>query len=270
MIDLHERQREDVAASALGSLDEPARSRTEAHLRGCEACRLLLAEYWAAAALLPRALPVQEPSPAIRERLLARIHDQPHLQQPAAYAAAAAAPPAASYYQAAASRSARRRFWPALAGLAAAALAALVVGVGLERRSGKQTTRIPVNQTRDQTVIAVSPVAPTPSLGRSTLAVTSVRVQPSSGQSSDAFSFTADGYAPFQRVDVFFVAPSGERIIWLNPTTGGSETVADAQGRFGVAFIPATGRVAVADGQWQAHFQPVLGPAQLVSFTVQH
>src|SRR5688572_11711347 len=72
MIDEHERLQEDVAAYALGALDAAERERVEAHLRACDECPRLLAEYRQIGDLLPHALPLQVPPSAVRDELLAR------------------------------------------------------------------------------------------------------------------------------------------------------------------------------------------------------
>lgn len=63
---------DDLAAYALGGLDDPSAILLEDHLGGCAACRAVLAEYQEVATLLPLALPAAAPPAAARGVLLER------------------------------------------------------------------------------------------------------------------------------------------------------------------------------------------------------
>lgn len=72
MNDVHESIQGDLAAYALGALEEEAGGRVRVHLRECAACRAAAHEYEAVAGLLPYALAPAEPPSAVRSALLAR------------------------------------------------------------------------------------------------------------------------------------------------------------------------------------------------------
>ena len=63
MTDEHARFAEDVAAHALGSLEDSERARVVSHVATCAACASLLAEYRAVAGALPMALTPVSPPP---------------------------------------------------------------------------------------------------------------------------------------------------------------------------------------------------------------
>lgn len=137
MIDEHELLREEVAAHALGALDDTARERLEVHLAGCAECRRLLAEYRQTADELPFLLPVESPPANAWERIESRIRGAP-----------AAAPRVAAGIAAAPARpggTSRWRSWldggwgrlvPALAGAAALALVSVLVVALIVRGAG--------------------------------------------------------------------------------------------------------------------------------------
>jgi anti-sigma-K factor RskA len=70
MVEDHERLTQDVAAYALGALDEPDRAALETHLADCSVCRELLAEFQQVAASLPFGLEAEEPPGAVRDNVL--------------------------------------------------------------------------------------------------------------------------------------------------------------------------------------------------------
>ena len=63
----HDELREDLAAYALGALEEPEAERLRAHLEGCEECRRQLRWLEPAVELLPRT--VEQLEPPVRLRL---------------------------------------------------------------------------------------------------------------------------------------------------------------------------------------------------------
>jgi hypothetical protein len=70
--------RGELAAMALGNIEDEARLALQAHLDGCAACRGELAEISAVARVLPDADPAElgttvEPPPALMERVLGRL-----------------------------------------------------------------------------------------------------------------------------------------------------------------------------------------------------
>lgn len=285
MIDLHERLKDDVAAYALGTLDdEQARSRLDAHLSGCDECRQLLDEYRAVVDLLPGALPAAGPSPAVRERLLAQVEEEAaprFIARPAAFAAAlppdledepaiaaAAAPPAAEpvLQVAAAATPPRRgalerladyagRHRPALAGLAAAAVVVVAVGIGVSRRGGS-SHKPTVQRAADKTVVSVPPAAP------------SVGVVPPAGGAFETFQFVGSGFAPFEMIAVSFRTPGGASVPWRGPG-GGNLVTANANGRFAISFVPGAALTTSTIGAWQARFAGSSSGERDVSFTVQ-
>jgi anti-sigma-K factor RskA len=65
---------DDLAAYALGALDEPEAERLRAHLEGCEDCRRRLRWLEPAVELLPRTVEQLEPPARLRESLLETVH----------------------------------------------------------------------------------------------------------------------------------------------------------------------------------------------------
>lgn len=66
-----------TAGYALDALDSDERSAYEAHLSGCEHCQQELASFWTTTEALAVAASGPEPSPALRERILADIRAEP-------------------------------------------------------------------------------------------------------------------------------------------------------------------------------------------------
>jgi anti-sigma-K factor RskA len=69
----HERYRDDLAAYALGALEERAAVELQGHLRDCEACRAQLRWLQTAVDLLPRSVEQLEPPARLRRRLMASV-----------------------------------------------------------------------------------------------------------------------------------------------------------------------------------------------------
>ncbi len=69
----HERHRDDLAAYALGALEEAEAAELRRHLEGCEECRRQLRWLQPAVDLLPRAIPQRDPPPRLRKRLMATV-----------------------------------------------------------------------------------------------------------------------------------------------------------------------------------------------------
>ena len=69
----HERYRDDLAAYALGALEEPEAIELQGHLRDCEACRAQLRWLQTAVDLLPRSVEQLEPPARLRRRLAATV-----------------------------------------------------------------------------------------------------------------------------------------------------------------------------------------------------
>lgn len=84
-----------IPAYALNCLDPGEAEVVARHLDGCEDCRAEAAAYMAVVDLLPLAAPEIEPSPALKERLMARVESSPSPAPPVA-APPAVAPPAAA------------------------------------------------------------------------------------------------------------------------------------------------------------------------------
>ena len=66
-----------TAGYALDALDPDERSAYEAHLTHCEQCQQELASFWTTTEALAVAASGPEPSPALRERILADIRAEP-------------------------------------------------------------------------------------------------------------------------------------------------------------------------------------------------
>jgi len=69
----HERYRSDLAAYALGALEEREAAELERHLAECEACRIELRWLEPAVDLLPRSIEQLEPPAGLRKRLMATV-----------------------------------------------------------------------------------------------------------------------------------------------------------------------------------------------------
>jgi anti-sigma-K factor RskA len=69
----HERYRGDLAAYALGALEEREAAELQSHLVDCEACRMQLRWLEPAVDLLPRSVEQLEPPAGIRKRLMATV-----------------------------------------------------------------------------------------------------------------------------------------------------------------------------------------------------
>jgi anti-sigma factor RsiW len=112
----HDELRDDIAAYALGALDEPEAERLRAHLEGCEECRRELRWLEPAVELLPRTVEQLEPPERIRESLLETVR--------------AEAPPEAREPPRAARESWWHRLGPAVWRPATAVAAALMIVIG--------------------------------------------------------------------------------------------------------------------------------------------
>jgi anti-sigma factor RsiW len=66
-----------IPAYALNSLDAEDAAKVSRHLPGCKACQAELAAYMAVVDILPLAAPDSQPSPALKERLMAQIKAAP-------------------------------------------------------------------------------------------------------------------------------------------------------------------------------------------------
>jgi anti-sigma factor RsiW len=66
-----------TAGYALDALDSEERSAYEAHLPGCDHCQQELASFWTTTEALAVAASGPEPSPALRERILADVRAEP-------------------------------------------------------------------------------------------------------------------------------------------------------------------------------------------------
>ena len=80
----HEPFTEWATLYAMGTLDGEEQTQFETHLAtGCLACTTLLSELSAVVATLAWAAPAVSPPPALREKLLARVHTTPAPEAPA-------------------------------------------------------------------------------------------------------------------------------------------------------------------------------------------
>lgn len=62
---------DDLELFAVGALPEPERAAVAAHVDACESCRAAAVEVADVVALLPESVPLREPPPGLRERILA-------------------------------------------------------------------------------------------------------------------------------------------------------------------------------------------------------
>jgi anti-sigma-K factor RskA len=69
----HEAYRDDLAAYALGALEEGEATELRRHLEGCEECREHLRWLEPAVDVLPRTVPQVEPPPRLRRRMMATV-----------------------------------------------------------------------------------------------------------------------------------------------------------------------------------------------------
>ncbi len=72
----HEPYRDDLAAYALGALDEGEAARIRDHIEQCDDCRRHLRWLQPAVELLPRSVTQVEPPPRLRKRLMATVRSE--------------------------------------------------------------------------------------------------------------------------------------------------------------------------------------------------
>lgn len=78
MSESHDAYLELCAGAALDALDSADRARFEAHLaEGCPECEAALADYRDAMVAMAATSPAAMPRAAVKEKLLARVHDEP-------------------------------------------------------------------------------------------------------------------------------------------------------------------------------------------------
>lgn len=146
----HDELRDLLAPVALGAADPGETARVEAHVTRCAACREELAGLRAGADVLAVAVPQREPTPGLRESLMATVR---------AEAAGAQAPRRRTR-----ARGGRRswvpslRSWPAVAAIATVAVVLLGWNIALQVRSG------PGPREREVTALSMSGTADAPGL----------------------------------------------------------------------------------------------------------
>ena len=69
----HEHWREELAAYLLGALEPGEAADFERHLAGCEECRTEISWLRPAMQALPEGVALSEPSPRLRERVMAEV-----------------------------------------------------------------------------------------------------------------------------------------------------------------------------------------------------
>lgn len=111
---VHEQFAEDLALYALGSLEGKERDALEKHLEGCATCRRELELLRGDLSLLALTAAGPKPPARARQRLLSAIANEPRVPLTGA---------------AAASVHRQRFWWPALGGVAVAALALVCIGL---------------------------------------------------------------------------------------------------------------------------------------------
>lgn len=114
-----ENEHDQVGAYVLDALSDEERLAFERHLAGCEACRAEVADLQRVVDVLPLACDAVEPSPALRDRLMAAIEAEQDERAPLVAIPGGRTAP----------RGRMRWRLPEIVGIAAAAI--LVIGLGL-------------------------------------------------------------------------------------------------------------------------------------------
>lgn len=74
---------DDLEAYALGALDQASAERVASHLASCESCRAYAASLAEVVGALPDSVPLREPRPGLRERVLAAARTGARAPEPA-------------------------------------------------------------------------------------------------------------------------------------------------------------------------------------------
>ena len=202
-----------TAGYALDALDSDERKAYEAHLAQCEHCQQELASFWTTTEALAVAASGPEPSPALRERILADIRAEP-LQNVVPFAPS------------------RRRAAPVLGAVAAiAAVVALGIGLwGSNLSSELDETRSALEQQQAAAAILADPDSRT------------VALQPGA-EAQGRLVVDADGQAVLV-VDGLEPAPAGKTYqLWIVPHGGAAESAGLFPGSDGLAVLPVDGTV---------------------------
>jgi anti-sigma factor RsiW len=205
-----------TAGYALDALDSEERSAYEAHLPGCDHCQQELASFWTTTEALAVAASGPEPSPALRERILADVRAEP--------------PQNVVPFE-----SRRRRVAPVLGAVAAVA-AVVALGIGLwasDLSSQLDETRTALERQRAAAQVLVDPTAE------------SVALQEGTGR----LVVDADGRAVLV-LDGLDPAPAGKTYeMWIVP--GGDINAASRAGLFpgrgGTEIVGLDGTVTSGD-----------------------
>ena len=205
-----------TAGYALDALDSEERSAYEAHLPGCAHCQEELASFWTTTEALAVAASGPEPSPALRDRILAEVRAEPP-QNVVAF------------------EPRRRRVAPVLGAVAAvAAVAALAIGLWASDLSSQlDDTRAALERQQAAAQILVDPAAE------------SVALQAGAGR----LVVAADGQAVLV-LDGLDPAPAGKTYeMWIVP--GGDIAAANRAGLFpgsdGTEIVGLDGTVTPGD-----------------------
>lgn len=222
---------------ALDALAEPERSRLRAHLETCAACRALLQDLRATAALLPLAADPVQPSPETKAKLFARID-----ADLAAPASARAAPTPPKHAPAPSKRAWYRQPVFAFAVIALVALLAIGGWMLLNRPSPEQQqiNAILANPNAQRVALAGTPDAPNASAemymvpGDSFAVLEANGLAPLPADKGYQFWFFRNGDP--QPSDVFTVKPNGTTTVLLRA----NDKVENFKG-WGVTIEPITG-----------------------------
>ena len=144
----HDALRDLLAPVALGAAEPDEVARVEAHTAECAVCREELSGLRAASDVLALAVPQREPSPALRESLMATVRAEAAERQAAEQIPAAPARPGLGERL----RSSWLRPWPAVAVVAAVAALLLGWNIVLQTTSdsgGQEVTELAVTGTPD-------------------------------------------------------------------------------------------------------------------------
>jgi anti-sigma-K factor RskA len=140
-----------TAGYALDALEPSERDAYEAHLAGCERCQEELAGFWEVTGALAVAVSGPEPSPALRERVLAGVRSEEQNVVPL--------------------EPRRRRSWAPVLGAAAALAAVVAIGLGVwgaSVSSDLDDTRSALEQERRAAAVLADPDARTVALDAGT------------------------------------------------------------------------------------------------------
>jgi len=229
-----------TAGYALDALDAEERNAYEAHLPGCEHCQQELASFWTTTEALAVAASGPEPSPALRERILADVRAEPP-QNVVAF------------------EPRRRRVAPLLGAVAAVA-AVVALGIGLwasDLSSQLDETRAALERQQAAAQILVDPAAQSVALqagtgrlvvgadGKAVLVLAGLDPAPA-GKTYEMWIVPGGDIAAANRAGVF-PGNDGTEIVGLEGTVTPGDVVAVTIERAGGVDAPTTTPIVASD-----------------------